>query len=297
MGSWVPSWGLMDWVPLRAALVPSDLGRALATAALVQARDGAGAPRRRHPPRLRRQRLHARHPGADTPRGAHQGQRREPRRQPDGQDRRAGAGGPAADRARAAIGVPRRRPRSRRSRRRSCSPGRATWGRGPTPRPRATTGVRAVPAALRIVRARPPLGIAVRPTSAGFFALSFYDALIRLPTCRPGHRERVFGAAIAAVGDGGRPPARAGPSGAWGQAAGPGSGVGGRVDPHRGVPGEGPRGRRAPGEGSGDAPGVLGLPAEHRDHPRTASPVERVLAAVRHRAAHERGAVAGHPRD
>ena len=57
--------------------------------------------------------------------------------------------------------------------------------------------------ALRIVRARPPLGLAIGLMSAGFFALFFYDALIPLLTREVGHPEQVFGAAIAAVGVGG----------------------------------------------------------------------------------------------
>lgn len=51
--------------------------------------------------------------------------------------------------------------------------------------------------------ARPPLRLAVGLMSAGFFAMFFYDTLIPLLTQNLGHSERVFGAAIAAVGAGG----------------------------------------------------------------------------------------------
>ena len=57
--------------------------------------------------------------------------------------------------------------------------------------------------ALALVRTRPPLRLAIALMSAGFFALFFYDALIPLLTHALGHSERVFGAAIAAVGAGG----------------------------------------------------------------------------------------------
>ena len=123
--------------------------------------------------------------------------------------------------------------------------------------------------ALALVRARPPLRLAIGLMSAGFFALFFYDALIPLLTRALGHSERVFGAAIAAVGAGGvrgRGAPGRGRRGAALRAHGGGlprvrcggRGPGPRRHPRRGHPGAGLRGVvRRPGPLLGRHRGAL----------------------------------------